>query len=401
MLSFNADDKGPLNGVRVLDLTRLIAGNMLTLQLADFGAEVIKVETPGRGDPLRAWKDEGIDCHWKVYARNKKSVSLNLREPEAIEIILRLVETADGMIENFRPGRLEEMGLGPDVLHARNPKLVLARISGFGQTGPYRDRPGFGSLVEAMSGFADRNGFPDREPVLPPLALADMIAGLYGAMAVLIALREVELKGGKGQIIDLSLLEPIFSMLGPEALTHKVTGKVKQRMGSGSNTSSPRNAYPTRDGKWVALSGSIQSMAERVFRVIGREDMIDDPRFRTNPDRVKHRDQVDEILGGWIKARDQAEVLEIFGREEVTASGIYDIRDIINDEHFQGREVLVDLPDEDVGSAPMHNIIPRLSSTPGKFRLPAPALGEHNVVLLGELGIDADGLADLIERGVV
>ncbi|NQV85267.1 MAG: CoA transferase [Rhodospirillales bacterium] len=401
MHDFNADEQGPLQGVRVLDMTRLIAGNMLSLQLADFGAEVIKIETPGRGDPLRAWQDDGVACHWKVYARNKKSVTLNLRDPEAIEILLRLVEGADAMIENFRPGRLEEMGLGPDVLHARNPKLVLARISGFGQTGPYRERPGFGSLVEAMSGFADRNGFADREPVLPPLALADMIAGLYGAMAVLIALREVETKGGNGQVIDLSLLEPIFSVLGPEALTHKVTGLVKQRLGSGSNTSSPRNAYPTRDGKWVALSASIQSMAERVFRVIGREDMIDDPRFRSNPDRVRHRDQVDEILGGWIKQRDQAEVLEIFGREEVTASGIFDISDIIKDEHFQGREVLVDLPDEDVGTAPMHNIIPRLSATPGKFRLPAPRLGEHNAALLGELGIDAGGLADLTDRGVI
>ncbi|MBC8338590.1 MAG: CoA transferase [Rhodospirillales bacterium] len=401
MHEFNPDDKGPLDGVRVLDMTRLIAGNMLSLQLADFGAEVIKIEPPGKGDPLRAWKDDGIDCHWKVYARNKKSLTLNLREPEAIDILLRLVEGADVLIENFRPGRLEEMGLAPDTLHLRNPKLIIARISGWGQTGPYRNRPGFGSLVEAMSGFADRNGFPDREPVLPPLALADMIAGLYGAMAVMIATREVEVKGGRGQVVDLSLLEPIFSVLGPEALTHKVTGRVKQRMGSGSNTSSPRNAYPTRDGKWVALSASIQSMAERVFRVIGREDMIDDDRFRTNPDRVKHRDQVDAILGGWIKERDQAEVLEIFEREEVTASGIYDIRDIIADSHFQGREVLVDLPDEDVGSAPMHNIIPRLSATPGTFRLPAPALGEHNAALLAELDIDANGLADLTERGVI
>ena len=401
MLNFNADNKGPLDGVRVLDLTRLIAGNMLTLQLADFGAEVIKIEPPGKGDPLRAWMDDGIDCHWKVYARNKKSLTLNLREPEAIDILLRLVESADALVENFRPGRLEEMGLSPDILHQRNPKLVVARISGWGQTGPYRNRPGFGSLVEAMSGFADRNGFPDREPVLPPLALADMIAGLYGAMAVMIALREVEVKDGRGQIIDLSLLEPIFSVLGPEALTHKVTGRVKQRMGSGSNTSSPRNVYLTRDGKWVALSGSIQSMAERVFRVIGREDMIDDPRFRTNPDRVRHRDQVDEILGGWIKARDQAEVLEIFGREDVTASGIYDIRDIIADEHFKGREVLVDLPDKDVDTAPMHNIIPRLSATPGTFRIPAPGLGEHNAALLGELGIDGGGLEDLTERGVI
>ena len=401
MLDYNADEKGPLDGLRVLDMTRLIAGNMLTLQLADFGAEVIKIEAPGKGDPLRAWREEGIDCHWKVYARNKKSLTLNLRDPEAIAILLRMVSNADAMIENFRPGRLEEMGLNPDVLLACNPKLVLVRISGFGQTGPYRERPGFGSLVEAMSGFADRNGFPDREPVLPPLALADMIAGLYGAMAVLIALREVETKGGLGQVIDLSLLEPIFSVLGPEALAHKVTGFVKQRLGSGSNTSSPRNAYLTRDGKWVALSASIQSMAERVFRVIGREDMIDDPRFCSNPARVKHRDLVDGVLGGWIKQRDQAVVLEIFCREEVTASAIFDISDIIKDEHFQDREVLVDLPDKDVGAVPMHNIIPRLSITPGKFRLPAPALGQHTAALLGELGIGDDTLADLTERGVI
>lgn len=401
MKSFDADNIGPLDGIRVLDLTRLIAGNMLTLQLADFGAEVIKIETPGKGDPLRAWQDDGVPCHWKTYARNKKSLTLNLREPDAIAILLDLVEGADILVENFRPGRLEEMGLGPDTLQGRNPNLVLARISGWGQTGPYREKPGFGSLVEAMSGFADRNGFPDREPVLPPLALADMIAGLYGAMAAMIAVREVEVKGGKGQVIDLSLLEPIFSVLGPEAMTHMVTGKIKQRMGSGSNTSSPRNAYATKDGKWVALSGSIQSMAERVFRVIGRDDMNDDPRFRTNPDRVKHRDQVDEILGGWIKDRDQAEVLEIFEKGEVTASPIYDISDIIKDEHFLGREILVDVPDDDLGQAPMHNIIPRLSDTPGTFRLAAPDLGEHTDALLAELGIDAEALTDLKERGVI
>ncbi len=401
MLNFDSNALGPLEGVRVLDMTRLIAGNMLSLQLADFGAEVVKIEPAGKGDPLRAWKDNGVDCHWKVYSRNKKSLSLNLREPEAINILLKLVENSDVLLENFRPGRLEEMGLSPDILQKRNKKIIIVRISGWGQTGPYKSRPGFGSLVEAISGFASRNGFSDREPVLPPLALADMITGLYGAMAVLIALREVEKKNNSGQVIDLSLLEPIFSVLGPEALTHKVTGKVKQRLGSASNTSSPRNAYLTRDGKWIALSASIQSMAERVFKVIGREDMIDDPRYRTNPDRVANRDKVDKILGDWIKVRDQAEVLEIFSREEVTASGIYDIQDIVKDEHFLGRQVLVDLPDKDLGIAPMHNIIPRLSNTPGSFRLPAPELGEHNAEILGELGIDENLLEDLEKRGVI
>ncbi len=401
MLTFDPENLGPLDGIRVLDLSRLIAGNMLSLQLADFGAEVIKIETPGKGDPLRAWKEDGIDAHWKVYARNKKSLTLNLRDPDAIEILLDLVEGADVMIENFRPGRIEEMGLAPETLHRRNPKLVLLRISGFGQTGPYRDRPGFGSLVEAMSGFAARNGFPDRAPVLPPLALADMIAGLYGAMAAMIALREVETKGGKGQVIDLSLLEPILSVLGPEALAFKITGKPRQRAGSGSNTSSPRNVYATKDGKWIALSASIQSMAERVFRVIGRDDMIDDPRFRTNQDRVKNREKVDEIVGGWIGERRQEEVLEIFGLGEVTASPIYDIRDIIVDEHFKERQVLVDLADDQLDSVPMHNIIPRLSETPGTFRHPAPALGEHTSALLGQLGLSEERISDLRNRGVI
>ncbi len=401
MLKFDAGKKGPLSGVRVLDLSRLIAGNMLSLQLADFGAEVIKIETPKKGDPLRDWQDDGYPSHWKVYARNKKSLTLNLRQPEAIDILLDLIETADAMVENFRPGRLEEMGLGPDVLHKRNPKLVLTRISGFGQTGPYRDRPGFGSLVEAMSGFAARNGFPDREPVLPPLALADMIAGLYGAMATMIALREVEVKDGKGQIIDLSLLEPVFSVLGPDALSYKATGRIKERSGSGSNTSSPRNAYRSSDGKWIALSASIQSMAERVFRVIGREDMIDDPRFRTNQDRVHHRDEVDEIVGGWINQRTLEDVLDIFGKGEVTASPIYDIRDIIVDEHFKERGVLVELPDEQLETAPMHNIIPRLSDTPGTFRLPAPDLGEHTDVLLAQLGLGEERISELRVRGVI
>ena len=401
MLTFDPKNIGPLDCIRVLDLSRLIAGNMLSLQLADFGAEVIKVETPGKGDPLRAWKEDGIDAHWKVYARNKKSLTLNLREADGIGILLDLVADADVMIENFRPGRIEEMGLAPETLHRRNPKLVLLRISGFGQTGPYRDRPGFGSLVEAMSGFAARNGFPDRAPVLPPLALADMIAGLYGAMAAMIALREVETKGGKGQVIDLSLLEPILSVLGPEALAFKITGRPRRRVGSGSNTASPRNVYATKDGKWIALSASIQSMAERVFRVIGRDDMIDDPRFRANPDRVKHRDQVDAIVGGWIAERDQAEVLGIFGRAEVTASPVYEIEDIIADTHIRERGVIVDLPDGDVEAAPMHNVLPRLSGTPGTFRLPAPGLGEHTGALLAELGIAEVRQAELKQRGVI
>jgi crotonobetainyl-CoA:carnitine CoA-transferase CaiB-like acyl-CoA transferase len=339
--------------------------------------------------------------NWKVYARNKKSLSLNLRDDEAKQILLRLVESADVMIENYRPGTLEKMGLGPDVLMARNKKLILVRVSGFGQTGPYKNRPGFGTLIEAMSGFAYRNGFSDREPVLPPLAMADMIAGLYGAMATMIALRDVELRDGAGQVIDLSLLEPMHSILGAEAAWHKVTGSVRDRVGSGSNTSSPRNVYATKDGKWLAMSGSMQSMAERIFRTIGRPDMVDDPKYKTNGDRVKNRKEVDEIVGGWIGARSLDDCMEIFERESVTVAPVYDIEQIVHDPHFQEREIIVDLPDAEMGTVPMHNIVPRLSGTPGGFKRKAPDLGEHNGEILGALGYSDEEIDNLAARGAI
>src|SRR6516165_8850885 len=276
-IKFDPAATGPLDGIRVLDLTRLVAGNMLSLQLADFGADVIKVEPPS-GDPLRDWRDGGHELHWKTYARNKRSIVLNLRHVDAKAALLRLVATADVFMENFRPGTLEEMGLGPAVLLKINPALVVVRVSGFGQTGPYAPLPGFGTLVEAMSGFAARTGFADREPVLPPFALADMMAGLYGAFATMTALRARD--GGKvrGQVIDLSLLEAIFSALGPEASIYQHTGNIKKRAGSSSNTSSPRNVYRSRDGGYVAMSASTETMARRVFRTIGRPEMIADPR---------------------------------------------------------------------------------------------------------------------------
>jgi crotonobetainyl-CoA:carnitine CoA-transferase CaiB-like acyl-CoA transferase len=401
MQDFDEAYEGPLDGVRVLDLSRLVAGNMVSLQLADYGAEVIKVEPVGDGDPLRHWVTDDVPVNWKVYARNKKSLSLNLRDDQAKDILLRLIENADVMIENYRPGTLEKMGLGPDVLMARNKKLILVRVSGFGQTGPYKNRPGFGTLIEAMSGFAYRNGFADREPVLPPLAMADMIAGLYGAMATMIALREIELRGGEGQVIDLSLLEPMHSILGAEAAWHKVTGSVRDRVGSGSNTSAPRNVYATKDGKWLAMSGSMQSMAERIFRTIGRPDMVDDPKYRTNGDRVKNRKEVDEIVGGWIGARTLDECMEIFERESVTVAPVYDIAQIVEDRHFQEREIIVDLPDADMGTVPMHNIVPKMSGTPGGFKRKAPDLGEHNAEILGALGFSDEEIDNLTARGAI
>jgi crotonobetainyl-CoA:carnitine CoA-transferase CaiB-like acyl-CoA transferase len=391
---------GPLAGVRVLDLSRLVAGNMLSLQLADFGADVIKVEPPA-GDPLRDWRDGGKELHWKTYARNKRSIVLNFRHPAAKDALLRLVATADVLIENFRPGTLEEMGLGPDVLHAANPGLVIVRVSGFGQTGPYAPLPGFGTLVEAMSGFAARTGFADREPVLPPLALADMIAGLYGAFAVVTALHARDLgdRGGGGQVIDLSLLESMFSVLGPEAAIYRLTGVVKERIGSGSNTSAPRNVYRCADGDYVALSGSTGTMARRVFEVIGRPDMIEDERFATNSARIEHRGLVDEAVGAWFATKTRDQALRLMREAQVTAGPVYTIADAMADAHFREREIIVEVGDAELGGVPMHNIVPRLSRTPGVLRRPAPLLGEHTDAVLTEAGFDADAIARLKREG--
>ena len=398
-IRFSPGAKGPLSDVRVLDLSRLVAGNMLSVQLADFGADVIKIEPP-YGDPLRDWTDNGQSLHWKTYGRNKRSVKLNLREPVAMAGLKALLVGADVFIENYRPGVLEKMGLAPDVLLAINPDLIVVRISGFGQTGPYAQNPGFGTLVEAMSGFAARTGFPDREPILPPLALADMIAGIFGAQAVTMALLARQKGLARGQVIDLSLLEPMFAVLGPEASIYKVTGKVKERSGSASNTVSPRNVYKCRDGKFAALSGSTQTVALRIFDIIGRPDMKADPRFSTNVERVKHRDLVDAAVSAWFGERDRAEALSVMQAAGATVGPVYDIADIAEDEHFAQRGIVVDVEDEDNGSLPMHNILPRLSQTPGVWRRPAPALGEHTREILQKAGVsDTDITAILAGEG--
>ena len=399
-VEFDPSAPAPLDGVRVIDLSRLVAGNMLSLQLADQGAEVVKVEDPERGDPLRAWRVKGLSLYWKVYGRNKKSLALSLRAPEGRTLLRELAARSDVLIENFRPGTLEEMGLGPDVLHEANPNLVIVRVSGFGQDGPYRQRPGFGTLVEAMSGFAAKTGFEDREPVLPPLALADMVAGLYGAYATMVALRVVE-GGGPGQVIDLPLLDPIASILGPDAAIFRVSGEKPGRTGSRSATTSPRNVWRTSDGRYVAISASIQTMAERLFRAIGRPDMIDDPRFRTNTDRVRNPDACEAPVAAFIAARTLEENLRIFEEAEVTAAPVYEIDQFIEDPHVQARGIVVEAPDAEAGTVLMHNIIPRLSETPGRLRRPAPAIGEHTREILAAIGCDEARIAALAEHRVI
>ena len=398
---FARDAAAPLDGVRILDLSRLVAGNALTHVLADFGAEVVKVERPGQGDDLRNWRVEGVSIHWKVYARNKKSITVNMRSERGRAILLDLVKTSQMLVENFLPGTLEQWELGPDVLHAANPKLVIVRISGWGQSGPDRSVPGFGSLVEARSGFAAMNGFADRPPVLPPLALADMVAGLYGAVAALVALRHCEVDQGKGQVVDLPLFDPLLSILGPQAALYELTGELPERLGSRSNLTAPRNSYRCRDGQFVALSASMQSMYERLMRTIGRPELIEDSRFLTNADRVQNNDQLDRVVAQFIESHDQYDVLQIFRDAGVTVGPVHDTLGMLNDPLVKENKVMVRLPDEEIDSVVMHNVAARLSETPGLIRSPAPTLGEHNSEILGDIGIDETELSTLGQQGVI
>jgi crotonobetainyl-CoA:carnitine CoA-transferase CaiB-like acyl-CoA transferase len=365
----------PLAGIRVLDLSRLMAGNMLTLQLADFGAEVIKVES-AQGDTLRDWKNDGKALWWKVYGRNKKSICLDLKQPGDRDALLQLVPQAHVVIESFRHGGMEAFGLGPADLHAVNPKLVIVRISGWGQTGPYAERPGFGTLVEAFSGFAERNGFPDKPPALPNLGLADMMAGLSGAFATLAAVREVEVNGGVGQVVDLSLLEPMIGVLGPDAAIYQHTGKRPRRLGNRAENAAPRNAYPCSDGHWMVMSGSTQRMAERVMAAIGRPELARDPRFVDNAARIANVDALDELIGGFVAQRTLQENLAHFGRHEVTVGPVLNVDELMQHPHVKEREVLVEVPDPELGSVVMHNVFPRLSRTPGRIRTTAPKIGQ-------------------------
>jgi crotonobetainyl-CoA:carnitine CoA-transferase CaiB-like acyl-CoA transferase len=381
---------GPLNGLRVIDLSRLVAGNMLTLQLGDFGADVIKVESAGSGDTLRQWREphpdypKGLDGWWQTYARNKRSLALDLRNQEAMVWLKKLIDSAQVLVESFKPGTLENMGLKPDDLHATNPSLVIVRLSGWGQTGPYRELPGFGSLIEGFSGFAHKHRNESGVPQLPNLAMADMITGLTGAFATLAAVREVETRGGKGQVIDLSLLEPMLAIMGPDVSNYAATGVETE---PGKKIASPRGSYRCKDGLWVSMSGSTDTMAKRVFEAIGLAALYEDPKFKTNDARIANDKELDQLVSNFMAALNQADCLEHFRKHGVTVGPIYNSEQLLNDEHIKQRGIYVQLEKtHNQKAVVMHQVTPRLNSTPGKIRRAAPRLGEHTHEILQALG---------------
>jgi len=391
--------RGPLHGIRVIDLSRLVAGNMLSLQLADFGADVIKIESV-QGDTLRQWREtrpEGGEPHdgwWRTYARNKRSVAMELRDPQAMGVLKMLVASSQVLVESFRPGTLEAMGLSPESLHAANPKLVIVRVSGWGQSGPYRELPGFGSLVEGFSTYAHKHS-EHGIPHLPNLALADMIAGLTGAFATLAAVREVEINGGKGQVVDLSLLEPMLAIMGPDVGNYAATGRLQE---PNAKIASPRGVYRCKDGRWVTMSGSTDAMAQRVMETVEAGALVSDPRFATNAARIANDVELDGMIAKFIAGMDMDEALTLFRSKGVTVGPVYDASQLLADAHVAERGCYVE-----VGTLAtvMHNVVPRLSATPGAIRREAPGLGEHTRTLLREAGVADNDIQAMADKGAI
>ncbi|MFD3931636.1 CaiB/BaiF CoA transferase family protein [Streptomyces sp. NPDC058614] len=380
--------QAPLTGLRVLDLATLFAGPLAATMLGDFGAEVVKVEHPAKPDPSRGHgpSKDGIGLWWKLLGRNKRTITLDLSKPGGRETLLRLAATADVVIENFRPGTLEKWDLGWAELSAVNPRLVLARVTGFGQFGPYAHRPGFGTLAEAMSGFAAITGEPDAPPTLPPFGLADSIAGLATAYAVMTALTARE-RTGEGQVVDMAIIEPILTVLGPQPLWYDQLGHVQPRTGNRSANNAPRNTYRTADGSWVAVSTSAQSIAERLMRLVGRPELIDEPWFATGADRARHADVLDEAVGAWIADRTRTEVLEAFEKAEAAVAPIQDVRDVMTDPQYEALDTITTVQDPELGPLRMQNVLFRLSATPGAIHWAGRPHGADTDTVLAELGL--------------
>jgi len=393
---------GPLTGLRVLDVATLFAGPLAATMLGDFGAEVIKVEHPAKPDPSRGHgpSKDGVGLWWKLLGRNKRTITLDLSKRGGRETLLRLAATTDVIIENFRPGTLEKWDLGWEELSAANPRLVLARVTGFGQFGPYAHRPGFGTLAEAMSGFAATTGEPDAPPTLPPFGLADSIAGLATAYAVMTALTARD-RTGEGQVIDMAIIEPILTVLGPQPIWYDQLGHVQPRTGNRSANNAPRNTYRTADGSWVAVSTSAQSIAERVMRLVGRPDVIAEPWFATGADRARHADVLDDAVGAWVARRSRAEVLEAFEKAEAAVAPIQDVRDVMADPQYEALDTITTIDDPELGPVRMQNVLFRLSATPGAIHWAGRPHGADTDTVLAELGLTGAEIDALRAEGAL
>ncbi|MFF2505427.1 CaiB/BaiF CoA transferase family protein [Streptomyces sp. NPDC058067] len=400
--SLAAPLKGPLEGLRVLDLATLFAGPLAATMLGDFGADVIKVEHPRTPDPSRGHgpSKDGVGLWWKLLGRNKRTLTLDLSTPGGREILLRLAADADVLIENFRPGTLEKWNLGWEELSAANPRLVLTRVTGFGQFGPYSRRPGFGTLAEAMSGFAAITGEPEGPPTLPPFGLADSIAALSTSYAVMAALQGRE-RTGRGQVVDMAIIEPMLTVLGAQPTWYDQLGFVQERTGNRSTNNAPRNTYRTSDGKWVAVSTSARSIAERVMCLVGRADVVDEEWFATGAGRAGHADELDAAVGSWIARHTRDDVLAAFEKAEAAIAPVYDIRDVMEDEQYRALGSITEVPDPDLGTVRMQNVLFRLSETPGAIRWAGRAHGADTDEILADLGLSPSDITALREAGAL
>ncbi|HVL82201.1 MAG TPA: CoA transferase [Actinomycetota bacterium] len=394
---------GPLDGVRVIDASTVLAGPFCCQILGDFGADVIKVEHPQRGDAMRGHgpSKDGVPLWWKMLSRNKRTIGLYLGDPAGAEVFKELLRTADVLVENFRPGTLERWGLGPDVLHGINPGLVVVRVTGFGQTGPYAHRPGFGTLAEAMSGFAAITGEPDGPPTLPPFGLADGITGISAACSAVMALYHRDVRAGGGQCVDISILEPIVSVLGPQPIVYDQTGEVQPRTGNRSDNNAPRNTYRTADDRWVAISTSADTIAARVMHLVGHPEVIDEPWFSSGKGRAEHGDLLDACVAEWIGERTRDEVVEAFEAADCAIAPVYDVADLMDDPHVTDTHMITTVDDPDLGPVRMQNVLFRMSRTPGEIRFTGRDRGADTDEVLGSLGVDPERIAELRERGVV
>ncbi|MGN4107076.1 CaiB/BaiF CoA transferase family protein [Burkholderia gladioli] len=394
---------GPLQGIRVIEIGTLIAAPFAARLMAEFGAEVIKIEAPETGDPLRKWRKlhEGTSLWWYLQSRNKKSVCVNLKSPEGVEIVRKLASEADVVIENLRPGALEKLGLGWDALHALNPKLTMVRISGYGQTGPYRDRPGFGAIGEAMGGIRYTTGEIDGAPARVGVSLGDSLASLHGVIGALMSLLRVKTGQGEGQVVDVSLVESVFNLMESLVPEYDLLGHVRERSGGALPGIAPSNTYRTEDGAFVVIAGNSDPIFRRLMQVIGRPELAEDPALAYNDGRVRQNAMLDAAIGAWTSHHSIDEVLAALERAEVPAGRIYSVADIVSDPHYQAREMLIPATLPGGAAVTMPGIVPKLSDTPGTVNWQGPALGEHTADVLAGLGFGEDEIARLRKQGAV